>query len=199
MTILRAKQYSTRMSEREKPKKSKVVFRKVERPKHAEELSTRESDKFRPWRVTLKVEPSMEDREPIDYDIYLRCETPEQAQWTAYAAFTAWEKTRVGLTDIDWPRVSEEVPSEAFPLDEDTWSDVWKYAKAHFPCRWTGMDENPSIFRFTTNEWVAELKKRKQRSILVPENKLILPSDAGSLNSEAKKKKAIIDAKLKKK
>ena len=187
------------MSEREKPKKSKVAFRKVERPKHAEELSTRESNKFQPWRVTLKIEPSMEDREPIDYDIYLRCETPEQAQWTAYSAFTAWEKTRMGLTDIDWPRVSEEVPSEAFPLDEDTWSSIWKYAKANLPCRWTGMDENPSIFRFTDDKWVAEMKKRKKRSILVPEKKPILPPGTFSLDGEFAKNKAIIDAKLKKK
>lgn len=187
------------MSKREKPKKSKVAFRKVERPKYAEELSTRESNKFQPWRVTLKIEPSMVDREPIDYDIYLRCETPEQAQWTAYSAFTAWEKTRVGLTDIDWPRVSEEVPSEAFPLDEDTWSSIWKYAKANLPCRWTGMDENPSIFRFTDDKWVAEMKKRKKRSILVPEKKPILPPGAFSLDGEFEKNKAIIDAKLKKK
>lgn len=168
--------------------KKKYGYKKIARPKHAEEHSTAESYAFNPWKVTLKVEIDADEPEPVDYDIYLRAADPYKAQWLAYGAFRKWELRARGLSEDGWPKVSELVPSEAEGISEEQYMTMWKYAQMN-PCYFAGMRENPYIFRFTTPEWYETLKKRMRRSIVVP--------DAAGWKSVAKKK-AAIDAKLKK-
>lgn len=170
------------------PKRKKVGYKQIARPKHFEQLSTEESLAFTPWKITLKVETDKFEPEPVDYDIYLRCPDPAKAQWMAYGAFMSWEHHRYGIPDHDWPMVSEKVPSEAQKLTEKQYYAAWKEAQKH-PMMFAGMHENPSIFRFMDDRWFDVLKMRQRRSIVVP--------DKAGWESVARAK-AVIDNKLKK-
>lgn len=149
-------------------------FRKLPKPKHAEQYSLKECAKFQPWKCVLKVEVDRFDLEPIDYVIFLRALSPDDVQQTAWSAFMIWEHMRSGIPEWDYPKVSEQVPSECFKLTEDQYMEFWKEAQK-YPHVSTGDKRNPSIFRFAKPGWNQRsgLIKPGNSSIIVPDKSAI--------------------------
>lgn len=149
-------------------------FRRLPKPKHAEMYSLQECAKFQPWKCILKVEVDEYDLEPIDYEIYLRAQSPDDVQQTAYACFMIWEHQRSGIPEYEYPKVSEHVPSEAFKLTEDQYMEFWKEAQT-YPHVATGDKRNPSIFRFAKPGWNRRsgIIKPNAPSIIVPDKTAI--------------------------
>ena len=148
---------------------------RLEKPKHPECYSLEECAAFQPWKVDLKVENDVGASEPIllDYTIFLRAPSVNDAQYTAYQAFIIWERVKPGIPDWEeFPRVSTLLPSEAEKLTEDQYKEFWKEAQ-RYPHVSTGMKENPTIFRFAKPGW-----QNPENSLFVPgKSKIIVPAD----------------------
>lgn len=165
----------------------------MERPKHMEAYSTKESMAFQPWKVDLKVEIDREDLTPIDYTIFVRAQNAANAQYMCFAAFTQWEHVDPEIED-PWPRVctGEYNPSVAEKLTEDQWFSFWTEAQ-FYPHVYVGMRENPSMFRFAKPGWNHRggLIKKGNASIIVP--------DKSAITGEVVRKMKAIDAAAKRK
>ena len=141
----------------------------LKRPKYKEQYSTEECAKFQPWKVTLKVELDDEDPEPVDYDIFCRAASPDEAQFLCYTMFHYWTHIRPKNLS-QFPRVSTQVHSEAEKLSESQWYEFWKEAQT-YPHIKLGMSENPTVFRFKKPEWDKRsgLLSSGNSSIIVPD------------------------------
>lgn len=133
------------MSDEEKGKTTKVV--ELQKPRHAEQYSLEECAMFQPWHVILKVQMAA-DRDPEDYEIYLRAPNPHGAQWGAYGVFCILEKDQHGIPrDALYPDVCNGRGSSAEAISEQEYAEAWKEAQ-RYPHVKGGMKENPSVFRF---------------------------------------------------
>lgn len=150
------------------------VFRRLPKPKHAEEYTTKECARFQPWMCILKVEVDQFDLEPIDYVIFLRALNAEDVQATAWKAFMVWEHLRSGIHEDDYPKVSTQVQSVAYTLTEDQYMEFWKEAQS-YPHVATGGNINPTIFRFAKPGWNhrSGIIKPGNASIIVPDKSAI--------------------------
>lgn len=164
----------------------------MERPKHFEAYSTKESLAFQPWKVDLKVEIDADDLTPIDYTIFVRAQSPSNAQYMAFAAFTKWEHVDPEIED-PWPRVctGEHNPSTAEKLTEDQWFSFWAEAQ-FYPHVCVGMRQNPSLFRFAKPGW------NHRGGLIRPGNSSIIVPDKSSITGDVARKMKAIDAAVKK-
>ena len=144
----------------------------LKRPKYKEQYSLEECAKFQPWKVTLKVELDDNDPEPVDYDIFCRAASPDEAQFLCYTMFNYWTHIRPKNLSA-FPRVSTQVHSEAEKLSESQWSEFWKEAQT-YPHVKLGMSENPSVFRFKKPDW------DKRSGIINPNGSSIIVPDITS-------------------
>lgn len=123
----------------------------MRRPKYKEQYSLEECARFQPWKVTLKVEIDDNDPEPVDYEMFCRAASPDEAQFLCYSLFNYW--THIKPNNFSqFPRVSTQVHSEAEKLNESQWNDFWKEAQT-YPHVKLGMRENPTVFRFKKPDW----------------------------------------------
>lgn len=136
-------------------KKQKVIT--LTKPKHAEEFSLEECAAFQPWYVVLKVSVNEYDPEPVDYDVYCRAPSPDDAQMTAYSIFMIWAhpwiRGEAALSTTQYPQICVSVPSEAYALDESQWKDAFNTARKSNRFLYAGMKANPSIFRVDKKDW----------------------------------------------
>ena len=126
-------------------------FVRLKKPKYKEEYSTEECARFQPWRVVLKVELDDEDPEPVDYEMFCRANSPDEAQFLCHTLFNYWTHVQPGNMS-EYPQVSTEVYSEAEKLTEDQWYEFLKEAN-RYPNVKLGMKDNPSVFRFVKVGW----------------------------------------------
>jgi hypothetical protein len=113
-------------------------MRRVLKPKHAEEHSTKESNQFRAWEVVMLVQP--EEMDPRIYKTlyYVRARLPEHAATAANAYWQRWEKEDNPDT-VDQAGITK--------LDDEDYLEVWERAQT-FPHRFVGMKDNPSAFTY---------------------------------------------------
>lgn len=175
-------------------KKQKVIT--LTKPKNAEEFSLEECAAFQPWYVVLKVNVNEYEPEPVDYDVYCRAPSPDDAQMTAYSVFMIWTHPWISgeaaLTTTQYPQVCTSVPSEAYALDESQWKDVFNTARKSTRFLYAGMKSNPSIFRIDKKDWdkTSGLGSGfSGRSIIVPDTAAI---------ASVQKQKIELDKKFKK-
>lgn len=151
---------------------------KLEKPKHPECYSLEECAAFQPWRVDLKVENDVGGEEPVilTYTVFLRAPSVHDAQYTAYQCFIIWERLRPGIEDWEeYPKICTSIPSEAEKLTEEQYKEYWKEAQ-YYPNTFTGMRDNPTIFRFAKPGWQYpenSLIKPKAPKIIVPDKSAI--------------------------
>lgn len=146
------------------------------RPKHAEEYSLEESYKWQPWKVVFKVELSPVDWDPIDYEMYLRADTPDNATYTAYQVFHIWEHVKRPDRTDEYPLISTEVPSESFPIDEDLYKSEWELCKRLGSYLYGGDFRNPTIFRYVPMGWDIP------RGIVTPDKPNIIVPDTSAIS-----------------
>lgn len=173
-------------------KRKKQTWVTMQRPKHVEAYSSHESAAYQPWKVDLQVEIDSNDTTPITYTIFVRAQSPSNAQYMAFALFTKWEHADPEIED-PWPRVcvGEDHPSTAEKLSEDQWKEFWVEAQ-FYPHVYMGMRENPTVFRFAKPGWA-------DRGGIIKGHTSIIVPDKSAITSEVKAKMKAIDAAVKKK
>lgn len=163
---------------REGGKKRKKVVVKLPKPKHAEMYTTRECALFQPLRVVLQVLPRP-NADPVPYEIYLRAATPDDAMWTAYQIFNAWEhpsEYKDGGEDYNpyrdglFPQIftGQDPASVGYKITEEDWDAAWKDVQTYGVVNGNSIlrapqNDHPSIFRLSPKDW-----KGKPGLILTP-------------------------------
>ena len=168
------------------PKKYKQSYRKLPKPKHAEEYSLEECASFQPWKVIIKVELDEYDPELVDYIVFVRAPNPHGAMQTAWDAFTIWEHVDVNnYTFFPRPRSAE---MEA--ISEQQYKEEWKKAQ-RFTHRKGGMPNNPSLFRYWEPGWDKRsgLLRGLGNNIIVPDTAAIKAVEKQKLELDKKLKK----------
>lgn len=112
-----------------------------------EELSSNEHGGLFPFYCDLAVELYM-GAEPIHYRSYFRAPDLGAAQAAAFQAFEYFEHERNGLTEMDYPAISNKYRSKLIGLTEDQYKEFWKEAQKANWCVHVGHKKNPTWFRF---------------------------------------------------
>lgn len=151
----------------EQPKKKRRVV-KLPKPKHAEYYTSRECALFQPLHIVLQVVPSP-GADPVEYELYLRAASQDDAMWTAFQIFNAWEhpsEYREGNDDYNpyrdglFPQIytGQEPASTGEKISEEEWDTAWKDTKklsqlAGYRLLKAPQNDNPSIFRLERPGW----------------------------------------------
>lgn len=139
-----------------KPLKGHKVIRRIAKPKHAEQFSLEESARWQPWRAILKVTPYA-GGDDVDYEVFLRADTPDNVMHTVYQLFNAWEHVLKNRDDYDYPRIRDGYDHFAEKLDEQTYMEQWKLCQRlgekNGRCKHAGDRRNPTVFRYDPEGW----------------------------------------------
>ena len=104
-----------------------------------------ETNRSLPWRIILKVRPSLlaVELKPVVY--YIRGSNPQAACMMASKLWTKWEKYDIGLGEQEYPDVEDF--GEAMCIDEQDFRNAYKEAKKYkLKMRAAGDLKDPSAF-----------------------------------------------------
>jgi len=131
-----------------------LVYREVTGPDGKPNLvlhKTSEFDlKFRPWLVTLVVQPREFASKLYHTEYYVRMGNPQDAVAAAEKMFQQWERKVFAPNEI-WPDTNG--PARATCLDEGDWFNALKDAKKAKVFQYFGDKGNPQIFTFYPSGW----------------------------------------------
>lgn len=120
---------------------SGLIIREVEKPRHAEELSLRESAAFQPWEVRLEVQLTEAADGTVPTYYYVRAPNPSAAAVLANKHWVMWE--RKGKPTDMYP---DTISATVLVLDEKEWEEAWDKVRRNPRHKRVGLITNPSVF-----------------------------------------------------
>lgn len=130
-----------------------LVYKEIDSPegKKLALIKTSEYDqRFRPWQVTLVVQPEEFASKLYHCEYFVRCGNPQDAVGTAEAFFQKWERKRFAPNEF-YPDTNG--PARATCIDEGDWFNALKDANKAKVFLYFGDKPNPSVFTYYPSGW----------------------------------------------